>query len=71
MVRLDEITVGDIVELETTDNTYTYQVYETLVVKPDDLTVLDSTDQKTLTLITCTPLFVGSHRLIVKAVLVE
>lgn len=69
--RLNEIEVGDIVELETTDNTYIYQVYETLVVKPDDVKVLDSTGQKTLTLITCTPLFVGTHRLIVKAVLVE
>lgn len=69
--RLNEIEVGDIVELETTDNTYTYQVYETLVVNPNDVKVLDSTEQKTLTLITCTPLFVGSHRLIVKAILVE
>lgn len=69
--RLNEIAVGDIVELETTDNTYIYQVYETLVVNPTDVKVLDSTGQKTLTLITCTPLFVGTHRLIVKAVLVE
>ena len=69
--RLNEIAVGDIVELETIDNTYRYQVYETLVVEPDNVKVLDSTGQKTLTLITCTPLFVGSHRLIVKAVLVE
>ena len=69
--RLNEIAVGDIVELETIDNTYRYQVYETLVVEPDNVKVLDSTGQKTLTLITCTPLFVGSHRLIAKAVLVE
>ena len=69
--RLNEIEVGDIVELETVDNTYRYQVYETLVVDPDEVKVLDSTGQKTLTLITCTPLFVGTHRLIVKAVLVE
>ncbi len=69
--RLDEIEVGDLVELETIDNTYIYQVYETLVVEPDDVKVLDSTEQKTLTLITCTPLFVGTHRLIVKAVLVK
>ena len=69
--RLNEISVGDVVELETIDSTYRYQVYETLVVEPDDVRVLDSTGQKTLTLITCTPLFVGTHRLIVKAVLVE
>ena len=69
--RLNEISVGDVVELETIDSTYRYQVYETLVVEPDDVRVLDSTGQKTLTLITCTPLFVGTHRFIVKAVLVE
>lgn len=69
--RLEEVTVGDIVELETMDNIYRYQVCETLVVAPDDVKVLDSTEEKTLTLITCTPLFVGTHRFIVKAVLVE
>ena len=69
--RLDEVSVGDIVELETMENTYRYQVYETLVVEPDNVKVLDSTSGKTLTLVTCTPLFVGTHRLIVKAVLVE
>ncbi|MDO4187483.1 MAG: class D sortase [Lachnospiraceae bacterium] len=69
--RLNEVSVGDIVELETIESTYRYQVYETLVVEPDDVKVLDSTGQKNLTLVTCTPLFVGTHRLIVKAVLVE
>ena len=69
--RLEEITVGDIVELETFDNVYKYQVYETQVVTPDNVKVLDSTDAKTLTLITCTPIFVGSHRFIVKAILIE
>ena len=69
--RLNEVSVGDIVELETVDSTYRYQVYETMVVDPENVKVLDSTSKKTLTLITCTPLFVGSHRLIVKAILVE
>lgn len=69
--RLNEVTVGDIVELETLDNSYRYQVYETIVVDPDSVNVLDSTGEKELTLITCTPLFVGTHRLVVKAILVE
>lgn len=69
--RLEEIAVGDIIELETFENVYRYQVYETLVVTPDNVTVLDSNSAKTLTLITCTPLFVGTHRFIVKAILVE
>lgn len=69
--RLEEVTIGDVIELETFDNTYKYQVYETLVVAPDDVKVLDSTHAKTLTLITCTPIFVGTHRFIVKAILIE
>lgn len=69
--RLEEVTIGDVIELETFDNTYKYQVYETLVVTPDNVKVLDSTGAKTLTLITCTPIFVGTHRFIVKAVLIE
>lgn len=69
--RLNEVSVGDIVELETVDNIYRYQVYETMVVDPENVKVLDSTSKKTLTLITCTPLFVGTNRLIVKAILVE
>lgn len=69
--RLEEVTVGDTIELETFDNVYRYQVYETQVVTPDNVKVLDSTGGKTLTLITCTPIFVGTHRFIVKAILVE
>lgn len=69
--RLEEISVGDVIELETFDNIYRYQVYETLKVTPDNVKVLDSENGKTLTLITCTPIFVGTHRFIVKAVLIE
>lgn len=69
--RLEEVTIGDVIELETYDKIYKYQVYETLVVTPDDVKVLDSANAKTLTLITCTPIFVGTHRFIVKAILVE
>jgi hypothetical protein len=41
---------------------------KTLVVKPEDVSVLASSkNEKTLTLITCTPIDTATHRLIVKA----
>lgn len=67
--RLDEMETGDIIEIETLDGTYTYTVTESFVVEPEEVSVLDTMDGYNLTLITCTPLFVGSHRLIIRAVL--
>lgn len=66
--RLDEIGRGDIVTVKDQGKTYQYEVYETLVVQPNDLSVLNgSNDEKTLTLITCTPIETATHRLIIKA----
>jgi sortase A len=66
--RLDELAAGDIVTVKDKGKVYTYKVYETLVVQPDDVSVLNgSSDEKTLTLITCTPIETGTHRLIIKA----
>ena len=67
--RLDEVEVGDEIQVTTAGQTYTYEVYEVLVVEPDDLSVLrSSSSHKVLTLITCTPLYTSTHRLIVHAV---
>ncbi|MEH7886201.1 class D sortase [Bacillus sp. JJ1609] len=66
--RLDEISTGDLVTVKDKDQTYQYEVYETLVVEPNDVSVLrGSNDEKTLTLITCTPIDTATHRLIIKA----
>lgn len=67
--RLNEITVGDVIELKTTDNLYTYEVVSTEVVEPEDVSVLDYAEGKNLTLITCTPFMIGTHRLIVHAIM--
>lgn len=68
--RLDEVAVGDeIVVTVYGGDTYTYEVYETLVVEPDDVSVLrGSSNHRVLTLITCTPIYTSTHRLIVHAV---
>ncbi|WP_102264154.1 class D sortase [Mesobacillus jeotgali] len=66
--RLDEVGKGDIVTVRDKNNTYQYEVYETLVVEPHETSVLNgSQDEKVLTLITCTPIDTATHRLIVKA----
>jgi hypothetical protein len=51
--------------------TFTYQVYDKLVVNPSDVSVLkDDPDRPAiLTLTTCTPKYSAAQRLVVKAVL--
>lgn len=67
--RLDEMEPGDTIEIETLEGTYTYTVTESFVVEPKEVSVLDTMEGYNLTLITCTPLFIGSHRLIIRAAL--
>lgn len=66
--RLDEVSVGDIVKIQTKNNKLNYEVYEVKIVEPNNLSVLNSnTNDKILTLITCHPLYTSTHRLIVHA----
>lgn len=68
--RLDELTAGDKIQLETAEQTYTYTVQSKSVVTPEDLSVLDQNlHARELTLITCEPIDTATHRLIVKAVM--
>lgn len=69
--RLNELEIGDTIQIETMDEEYTYRVYDIFVVEPEQVNVLNTLEGKNLTLITCTPLFVGSHRLIIRAALEE
>lgn len=66
--RLDEVKAGDYITLITKKGEYKYKVFEKLVVKPEDVSVLKgSKKDNVISLITCTPIYVASHRLIVKA----
>jgi sortase A len=67
---LQHISVGDELRVSTVRGDFRYQVRETMVVGPDDVWVLDPTDQPMLTLITCYPFnYVGKapRRFIVRA----
>lgn len=63
--RLDEVELDDEITISTQTNTFTYKVTEIKVVEPEDLSVLEQGDDTRVTLITCTPLYIATHRLIV------
>lgn len=65
--RLPEIKLNDVVVLYTPVRGFAYQVVGKKVVLPSDVDVLKPTPDETLTLITCVPDFIYSHRLIVTA----
>jgi sortase A len=67
---LRKIEPNDIITLTTTEGEYRYRVLSTSIVGPDDVAVLDSTEDEILTLVTCYPFyFVGPapSRFIVRA----
>lgn len=63
--RLPDIKVGDVVIVYTQARAFTYQVTSKKVVLPTEISVLKPTTDETVTLITCVPDFIYSHRLIV------
>ncbi|MCJ7688064.1 MAG: class D sortase, partial [Clostridiaceae bacterium] len=68
--RLDELSIGDIIIVTTRVGEFEYEVYESKVVEPEEISVLDNTKGAEITLVTCTPIRVATHRLIVKGKLV-
>jgi sortase A len=68
--RLNELGKGDEIVIQANNKTYKYQVYEKLIVKPDDLSVLRKNKKdRVLTLVTCDPVIGATHRLIVHAIM--
>lgn len=59
--QLDLLTIGDLLIVQTSAGTFTYQVTGTRIVAEDDKTVIVPTDHAVLTLTTCYPFnYVGS-----------
>ena len=71
--RLDELTVGDpVVYTSKSGVTYRFEVINVQILEPSDGSVFDVRAGKCdLTLYTCTPVRVASHRLAVRCTLVE
>ena len=65
--RLSELGIGDKFYIKVLGQTLAYKVIEINVVMPDELENLVSEKERDLvTLVTCTPYGVNSHRLLVK-----
>ena len=64
-INLYKVKEGDEVIVKTSDKKYTYVVEENFIVEPDDISVLEDTNEATMTLVTCT--VGGKKRVIVKA----
>lgn len=67
---LDQLSAGDIIEVDTALGTHVYSVTEIFVVKPTDVWVTHPKSGAWLTLTTCNPKFSARERLIVHAQLV-
>ncbi len=66
--RLNELEIGDKITIQTKTKTLNYTVYKSLIIEPDDFSILNRNDtDKILTVFTCDPPGVGSHRLVVHA----
>ena len=69
---LDQMEEGDSFEIHIADKVFQYCVDQVLVVTPEDTSALNIEDDRNyVTLITCTPYGVNTHRLLVRGVLVE
>lgn len=65
--NLDKVQIGDYIEILNNDGLHKYKVTSSEVVKPEQLEVLEQDlAKKTITLVTCTPKYIGSDRLIIK-----
>lgn len=64
--RLDELKEGDFFFLKVCGKTLAYKVYGTEVIEPDDMEKLRSEEGRdVVSLVTCTPYGINTHRLIV------
>ena len=69
--RLNELKVGDEIDIEYNGKPYKYRVTDSFVVDPDEVWVLGKTEKPIITLITCHPRGSGTKRLIVRGELLD
>ncbi|MEX1051814.1 MAG: class D sortase [Patescibacteria group bacterium] len=68
---LDKLVAGDQIIIPYGSQRYIYEVYESTVVRPTELSVLRKTNEPILTLLTCYPVGSTRNRLIVRAKLIS
>lgn len=67
---LPELSIGDEILIETLTTTYRYVVEQTRIVEPTETSVMATTSSPVLTLISCYPYRINTHRIVVIASLV-
>lgn len=65
--NLDKIKIGDHIDITHSEGEYTYIVVETKEVEPNDMSIIEQSDDYKLTIVTCTPLWTSEKRLVVIA----
>ncbi|HHE72859.1 MAG TPA: class D sortase [Chloroflexi bacterium] len=68
---LPELSIGDEILVETFTKTYRYVVEQTRIVEPTETSVMATTSSPVLTLISCYPYRINTHRIVVIASLVR
>jgi len=72
LTHIDKLDIGDKFYIHVLDKTLEYRVDNVAVVEPDDTSLLRITEGKDyMTLVTCTPYGINSHRLLVRGERVE
>lgn len=70
--RLDELKKGDLFFINVLNETLAYKIYDIEIIEPDEVEKLEIVPGKDLvTLLTCTPYGINSHRLIVTGERIE
>ena len=65
LIKVDKVKIGDKVKIFLNTVEYNYIVEKIFTVNPNELWVLSQTQEKTLTIITCTPIYNPINRLII------
>jgi sortase A len=65
--RLEDLSIGDEAIVYAGDTPYRYLVVAKMIVEPTEVSLLETTPDATLTLITCHPYMIDSHRLVLIA----
>ncbi len=68
--NIDKVRTGDLVEVETLQGTFRYEVMEQRIVAPSEVSVLEDKGDNRLTLTACHPKFSARERIILAARLV-
>ena len=70
--ELDKMEIGDTFVITVLDQTFTYQIDQIKVVKPNDVNDIQIVEgEDYCTLLTCTPYGINSHRLLVRGTRIE